>query len=281
MLSRRWLINYALVILIAGLAFTGFNFDATRGKQAEQRISLLTPADINRIEIQADALRLELQRNADDWQITSPINWPAQTANVSRLLSILNLESAAVAEIADVDLEPLGLQPPVATWRLNDTQLLFGATNNIGERRYVILDSALFLLPDVHLAFAAQGLSGMVDRRLLPQRSDIETLQLPEVFIQRNDAGQWHSTDQPELTQAVLQQLITNWQQLSASSIRPFNLDAKPGKVIEFRFVGGQEIDFLLQSTEPEIVIANPKIGLQYHFRADFHDQLIAPRNDG
>ena len=281
MLSHRWLINCALVVVIAGLAFAAFNFDATRGEQAQPRISPLKPDDIQRIELHSDALQLELQRQADGWQITSPINWPAQKTNVTRLLSILNQESSAVAAVADVDLKPLGLQPPVATWHFNDTRLMFGATNNIGERRYVILDAALYLLPDVHLAFAAQGLSGMVDRRLLPQRSDIEVLRLPGVVIQRDNEGQWHAPQQPELAPATLQQLITNWQQLAASNIRPINLDASPGEVIEFRFANGRKIDFLLQSSAPEIVIANPEIGLQYHFRADFHDQLIAPQGGG
>ena len=55
--------------------------------------------------------------------------------------------------------------------RFNGIPLLFGATNNIGGRRYVMLDDKLYLLPDVHLVFVNQGLAGLVDRRLLPRRS--------------------------------------------------------------------------------------------------------------
>ena len=70
---------------------------------------------------------------------------------------------------------------------------------------------------------------------------------------------------------------MTNWSVLPATGIRPFNIDANPGELITVGFGDGHEIDFLLQSSDPEIVIANPQIGLQYHFRADYRDQLITP----
>ena len=68
---------------------------------------------------------------------------------------------------------------------------------------------------------------------------------------------------------------------LPANGIRNFNLDARPGEVISLRLANGEEMDFLLQSSDPEIIIANPEIGLQYHFRRDYRDQLIAPDDGG
>ena len=279
MLSRRWLVNCALILVIAALTWASFRVDTESEEKASPRISTLRTDEINRIELQADALQLTLQRDGDDWRITAPVDWPAQAANVERLLSILKLESSALAEAAEVDLAALGLQPPAATLRLNDTQLLFGATNNIGGRRYVLIESRLYLLPDVHLAFAAQGLLGIVDRRLLPGRTDLSALHLPEIKIELDSDGHWSSTRKPESAQLAL--LIGNWQALPAIRIHRFDADASPGEPIEAHFAGGQRIDFLLLSTQPEIIIANPSIGLQYHFRASLYDQLIAPSDDG
>jgi hypothetical protein len=196
---------------------------------------------------------------------------------VERLLNVLRLPANALAATADVNLAALGLGPPVATLRLNDTRLDFGATNNIGERRYLRVESQLFLLPDVHLAFATQGLPGMVDRRLLPQPEKVVSLRLPDIEILRDAAGGYRATDRPELTPDRLAGLVTNWQSLSASNIRPLDTGADPGDIIQVKLNNGIEIVFLLQSVEPEIVIANPLVGLQYHFRGDFRDQLIAP----
>ena len=185
MLSRRWLINCALVVIIAVLILIGLGIDDKAIENGEQRISELRPGDIDRIQFAANDLSMTLQRDARGWQLRQPIQWPAHTDNVERLLSILNQQSSAVAEAAEVDLAALGLQPPVATLHLNDTRLAFGASNNIGERRYLLLDTSVYLLPDVHLAFATQGLTGMVDRRLLPQQDEITSLRLPGLNITR------------------------------------------------------------------------------------------------
>jgi len=280
-LSRRWLINYALILVIAALAFAGIHFDSASDEKPAPRISALQAQDIDRIELQADALQFTMQRDKQGWRITTPIDWPAQGDSVERLLSILNIEASALGKAAEVDLQALGLQPPAATLRLNDTPLLFGATNNIGGRRYVMLESRIYLLPDVHLAFAAQGLPGVVDRRLLPGRSDLTALRFPEFEIRRDSDGQWRSTRAPEPDAAALELLVGNWQALPASRIHRFDPDSGPGELIEARFADRPGIDFRLLSTQPEIVIANPGIGLQYHFRASSYAQLIAPASDG
>jgi len=279
-LSRRWLVNCALILVIAVLAFASFHFGAEPGEKSSPRISSLQTDDIERIELRADALHLTLQRDDDGWRITAPVDWPADAANVERLLSVLRIESSALAELADVDPQALGLQPPKATLRLNDTTLAFGASNNIGGRRYVLVDSRIYLVPDIHLAFAAQGMPGIVDRRLLPGRYDISALRLPELEIRRNGEEQWQSSRDATATQAKLELLVGNWQALPASRILRFAGDASAGEPIEIQFADGQRIDFLLLSTQPEIIIANPSIGLQYHFRANLYDQLLAPAAD-
>jgi hypothetical protein len=280
-LSRRWLVNCALILVIAALIYAGLRFDAELGKNSSPRISTLKAEEINRIELQVDALQLTLQRDGDGWRITAPVEWPADAANVERLLSILKLESSLLAKLSDVDPQALGLQPPKATLRLNDTTLAFGDTNNIGGRRYVLIDSSLYLVPDIHLAFAAQGIPGIVDRRLLPGRYDITALRLPELEIRRNSEEQWQSTRNANTTPEQLELLVGNWQALPASRITRFDADAGAGEPIEARFSDGRHIDFLLLSSAPEIIIANPRIGLQYHFRASLYDQLLAPAGDG
>lgn len=277
MLSRRWLINCALFAIVAILALVIANVDDAEIENDGQRISQLRPADIERIEITTAELSLELRRDANGWQMLQPLQWPAHADNVERLLSILKQQSTAIASAAEADLPALGLQPPVATLRLNDRLLQFGATNNIGERRYLLMEAAVYLLPDVHLAFATQGIAGMVDRRLLPQRGEIANLRLPGIEISRDADGSFRAAGRPGLTSDQLGQLVTNWQALPANGIRPFNADARPGELISVRFASGEEIDFLLQSSAPEIIVANPLIGLQYHFRGDYRDQLIAP----
>jgi hypothetical protein len=199
---------------------------------------------------------------------------------VGRLLSILNFASSALADAADVDLAQLGLQQPKASIRFNDSLLQFGTTNNIGERRYVMLDTRVYLLPDVHLAFISQGLSALVDRRLLPRRGEIVSLRLPDLEISLDEGNLWHANQAIEYSQSSLLLLAENWQNLQATRIGQFDPELMPGQSIEIELADGQVVEFLLLSETPEIVIAHPGIGLQYYFRSDYRDQLIALRSN-
>ena len=280
MLSQRLLINLLLIVLIGGLAYASFHFDAKNAADTKPTISELSPDDVQSIEIQAGDLRLRLKRGIEGWDLESPINWPANDTIVGRLLSILNLETSALADAADVDLAQLGLQQPRTSIRFNDTLLQFGTTNNIGERRYVMQGTTLYLLPDVHLAFITQGLSSLVDRRLLPRRAEIASLQLPDLEIRLDENRRWRSNRAVELSQARLVHLVENWQDLQATRISHFDLGLMPRQLIEIDLADGQALEFLLMSEDPEIVIAHPNIGMQYHFRSHYYGQLISISGD-
>lgn len=280
MLSQRLLVNLLLVVLIGGLAYAGFHFNAEDAVAAKPTISALSPDDIHSIEIKSDDLQLSLQRGSAGWDLVSPLNWPANDTNIGRLLSILDLETSALAEAGDVDLAQLGLQQPRANIRFNDSLLQFGTTNNIGERRYLMLESTLYLLPDVHLAFIAEGLSALIDRRLLPRQADITSLQLPDLEIRLDDNRQWRSNQAVEIPQARMVQLVQNWQDLQATRISHFGPGLMPRQLIEIGLADGQLIEFLLMQEDPEIVIAQPRIGMQYHFRSQHYDRLLSIDSD-
>ena len=166
----------------------------------------------------------------------------------------------------------------MARLRFNETELVFGASNNIGERRYLMVDQRIYLLPDIHLAFIAQGLPGLIERQLLPAPYQIQSIRLPGYHIARAGDGNWRSDPAIDLDAAGLRQLVENWQKLPASRIAVFNLQGSARDVIEVRLQDGRSLDFLLMATEPELVLANPAIDLQFHFLRDYADQLIAPR---
>jgi len=279
-LSQRLLVNLLLIVLIAGLAYAGFHFAANDAVETKPTISALNPDDVHSIDIQAADLQLRLKRGIEGWDLESPINWPANDTNVGRLLSILDFEISTLADAADVDLSQLGLQQPRASIRFNDTLVLFGTTNNIGERRYVMQGTTLFLIPDVHLAFIAEGLSALVDRRLLPRRAEITSMQLPGLEIRLDENKRWYSNHAVEFAQARLLQMVANWQDLQATRISHFDLGLMPRQLIEVDLADGQALEFLLMSEDPEIVIAHPNLGLQYHFRSHYYDRLISISGD-
>lgn len=279
MFSRRWLINYVLIVLIILFTYIGNRFDVETGYQPKPEVSKLGAADIDSIEVKTADWSLALVRDGGGWNLSAPIGWPANNINVERLLDILDSQTESRLDADQIDLSTLGLDFPRAMLRLNDTRVLFGTTNNIGERRYTKIDSTVFLLPDIYLPFVSQGLTGIVDRRLLPKKMGLESLHLPGLRFMRGDDGQWR-TDAAQFNHAQVEQLVRNWQELEASRIKLYDARATPRQKIQATLRDGQSIEFFLMSIDPEIVVANPRIGLQYHFGADLYYQLIALRID-
>jgi hypothetical protein len=265
-----------LVVLIVIFTFIGNRFGTTTGYQSQQRIINLKPADIQNVGIQTADVSLSLQRDTHGWLLDVPIQWPANSINMERLLSIVNSETDSRLPADEINLEKLGLQFPEAVLGLNDIQLLFGATNNIGERRYIMIGSTVYLLPDIHLQFFAQGLTAIVDRRLLPRRYSLNKLKLSGFEISRDAGNRWQANNADGFEQDQIARLADNWQDLEASKITLFNTAAIPQQKLEASLADGSRHEFFVMSITPEIVIAHPRIGLQYHFPADLYYQLIS-----
>ncbi len=279
MLSRRWIINYVLIILIIVFTYIGNRYDVKTGFQAEKTLSPLRPAEVESMEIQTADESIALRRLGQAWSLEAPIQWPANQINVARLLEIVDtpIESSLPAD--EIDLSALGLEFPRARLRLNQQSILFGETNNIGQRRYVMIDSTVYLLPDNHLPFISQGLAGLIDRRLLPRSLALRSLNLPDFELTRDGNDGWQADDD-RLDKARLAELVADWQGLEAARVQPYRAGATPREKIIARLEDQRELEFFLMSIEPEIVIANPELGLQYHFGDEFYYRLIALRED-
>lgn len=280
MLSRRMIINFVLIVLIIMFTYVGNRFGVEPGYQPKPSITGISTADIKSIEIKTADASLSFKREPNGWSLETPIRWPANNVNVERVLDVVNSQTESRLDAAEIDLATLGLDFPQAMLRLNDTRVLFGATNNIGERRYTMIDSTVFLLPDIHLPFISQGLSGLVDRRLLPRNLGLTSLKLPELQLRRNADNDWELAATNDFSPQQIAQLVGNWQELEAARIKPYIAAGTPRQKIQAGFENGQKLEFFLMSIEPEIVIANPQIDLQYHFSADHYYQLIDLRRD-
>ncbi len=280
MFSRRWIINYVLVVLIVIFTYVGNRFDVKTGYQPQQHITGLKPENIESVEIQTADTALALKRDSGGWMLEAPIRWPANDVNVERLLRIASVETDSRLAANEIDLATLGLKFPKAILRLNDTEVSFGATNNIGARRYTMVGSTVFLLPDQHLPFITQGLTAMVNRRLLPRTDELTVFKLPEFEINRDDNNTWQLIGADGIEQDQIATLVDNWQNLEASRVKLFSANKVPQQKIRVRSADGQNQEFFVMSIEPEIIIANPRIGLQYHFPTDLYYQLISLRAD-
>jgi hypothetical protein len=279
MISKRWLINYVLILLIAVFTFVGNRYNVQTGHQPENRISTLKSQDIKQVSIQTADSSILLNKVGTSWQIESPILWHANNITVERIIDLVNAQTDSRLPASDIDLSTLGLKFPKAILKLNETEFLFGATNNIGERRYLQNGETVYLLQDRYLPFISQGISCLIDRRLLPRALPLQSLKLSASRLNKTDNSSWQSSTET-ISEAQASQIINRWQTLEATQIKTYQTGQTPMQKIIAGLDNGGQIEFYLLSITPKIVIARPDLGLQYHFNENHYYGLLAAPKD-
>jgi hypothetical protein len=279
MLSKRWLINCLLIVLIATFVYAGIRYQQKIEDTSKNRITSLKPQDIHTAIIQAADKHFVLSNSGNQWFFEKPVQWPANNITVERLISIVASEADSRLPAEGIDLATFGLEFPKAILTLNDTRILFGAINNIGGRRYIMVGSTIYLLPDIHLHFMTQGIAGLIDRRLLPRSISLKSLELAELSLNKSINGDWQSDAVGEVEVGRLNQIANNWQTLHAGRVKIYRKSNMPGQKIVAGLEDGNEIDFFLMSIKPEIVIARPDLGVQYHFAEKQYYDLLSIAN--
>ena len=280
MFSRRWLVNCLLLLATGLIVLIGLYFDDNAEQVAEPAVPGLDAASIERVEIRMAAAALSLRRLDGNWTIQDPIRWPANPTAVGKLIGITRMKDLEPIEFANIDLARLGLDPPSAEVRLGEITLRFGITNNIGGRRYTMIGERLFLLPDLQLPFISQGLAGFVDRRLLPPDLGLSALTLPGLELQRDAENRWHAAGRTDLGTERLAGVIADWRGHEAHRVDNYDGSGTARLRIAATLDDGTRHELLLLSTEPEIEIANPGLGLRYYFASSLYDRLITPAED-
>ena len=279
MISRRWLINYLLILLIIVFTYIGNRYSVQTGYQQDNKITSLKAADIMSISIQTADAGMKLSKNGVSWQIDEPVLWYANNIAVERIIDIVNAQTDSKLPISEIDPAALGLQFPKAILSLNNTQITFGATNNIGERRYLLIDDTVYLLQDRYLPFITQGITGLLDRRLLPRALALKSLKLSDVKIDKQEENVW-VPDSGSLTEKQAGQIIENWQTLEAQRIQHYRIDQTPKQKVTAKLEQGGEIEFYVLAITPQLVIARSDLGLQYHFQEKNYYGLLAATKD-
>jgi len=275
MLSKRWLINGLLALVIGVSLLLGYRDQS--GSEARNPITSLKPADVMSVTIQLGDEHIVLRRSADQWLIESPVQWPARSITIERILGITVSESEASIAATGIDLSALGLQDPKVTLSLNDTRIFFGTTNNIDNRRYLMIGTTIYLLADIHQPFLTQGIVGLIDKRLLPPSIPLQSFQLdggPKLI--RDGTTSWQSDAPTDIPADRLDQLIDYWQTLEAPAVKIFKQSGSPLEKIVAGLDDGSEIEFLLMSIYPELVIARPDLGVEYHFHERQQQELLS-----
>lgn len=148
-------VNVALLAVI-GLALLALRREPEL-PAAPERLTGLDTAGVQSLRLErAGQPVVRLVREAGGWRLLEPLEAPADTARVERLLRLLQEPSLARLDPQAVDLATLGLAPPVARVEVGienqpgPVGIEFGGTQPVTGERYVRVGDTVHLTLDRH-----------------------------------------------------------------------------------------------------------------------------------
>jgi hypothetical protein len=308
--SRTWL-NLGLLILAGALAIVAVYLPGVKKTAPLPALTSLTPAAITSIRIERDAqpaIALKKEASGDvqgstnvgrsqlpasrdtgtslygasgrmpgaTWRLTEPLQLPANTVVVESLLGLTQAASHAQWVAASLDLEKFKLKSPRIRVRLNDVELGFGDTEPLEGRRYVLAGNTVHLITDGYYPKLIAPPASFVSLALLPGPEPLKEIELPGLTL-RHDAQGWSA--QPGAPPDAVNTLAQEWTAAQALQVRLYTAPAsriKPVETVTLRQEGTQPpLRFIIVSRAPELILARPELGVQYHLPQDAAQRLL------
>jgi hypothetical protein len=275
--QSRFIINAVLLVIVSGLAV----FLVYSGKQQPvvENIPLtnLDSAGVNSIQIErksSDTIRFV--KDGQKWLMQSPYQLPANEYRINTMLNLLEAHSYTQFTGDDVELNRFLLAAPDLAIRFNDTPIYFGDTSPLDKQRYVLVDDTVHLINDSLYEQLQAPATFFLSTRLLPEDSEILVINFPGYTVSQK-TGVWTISPQTEMSTDRIVALVNAWQTLDAISIRAYEATANTDSIRIDAGTSGK-FDFIISAPAPNLVLARPDIGIQYHISGYDSEQLFLPK---
>jgi hypothetical protein len=92
----------------------------------------------------------------------------------------------------------------------------------------------------------------------------------------RDAKDHWQAQpDKPVLSADAIQTLIDAWQNAAALWVKPYAKGTPQGSITVQLTTPAQTLHFDIMARQPELILARPDLGLQYHFSAESAKALL------
>jgi hypothetical protein len=270
-MRSRLFINLGLLTLIAILATVAI---MKPGKKEAEPFPLLAVdlQGMKRVTLQ-NKETLVFEKQDGQWRLTAPFAAPVNQVRIGQLLDVAKATTEASYPLKPEEAGQFGLDAPEAVLTLGDNSLQFGGTDPIKMRRYVRLGNTLHLVEDNFFHHLTATATDYVDKRLIPEGSKIQEIQLPGLKALRNAEGHW-TVEPTSESSTDLAELASVWATSRAIDVR--RMDAKVvGETIRIGLVEGAPIEFIILKKSPELVLGRRDLGLQYEVTSETSRELL------
>lgn len=266
-MSRRLVINLLLSLCVIGLAIFLSRGGNKEVIEPEVTLTDIQPESIHVIHIERrDLDDIIFQKQGNNWMMQSPFDLPANSSRIRVMLSLLQAHSYDHFSAPDNDLTPYMLAVPAVSIVLNDTRVAFGDTNPLEEKlRYVLVKDAVHIINDSMFHQLQASPTFFLDTKLIPPDATIKTIYLPELKIDNTEDGKMSGAQH---------QIINSWKQVEAVSVRKYE-EIEAIDTIRIELETGELIEFIIVSNRPNLILARPERGIQYHISNTVSDSLF------
>lgn len=276
-MSKRNRVNLGLLLLVGVLVLLAIYEPGIEQPQEPTRLLDLEREAVTQIRIERQGQEtVALARDArGDWHLTGPLAIGASAFRIGSLLRITEQKSLGSFPAEPERLAGYGLETPRVTLILNDAvTIAFGDNTPLDQRRYVRLGERVHLVSDTLYYHLIGSYTTFVRQQLLPEGTAIAALTLPGLSV-RWQEERWQVEPKPEAFSAdQITRLIDAWKLASAVQIKPY--DGEPGETITIVPKGDAEpIRFLLTARTPDLVLARPELGIEYHLAESSGEELL------
>jgi len=281
-MHARNLLNLFLLLAAVTLAAAIFLRPGLDDGNVAGTVTDIDPQQVRHIRLaRPGAATLEFTRQDDKWHLDGQPALPADDFQVHTILALLDTLSVRSypADALD-DLAALGLQPPQASASFDGTDIDVGGTDAIENLRYLRIGDTVHLVGDRFQHLANAGFSNFVNRSLLPDGAAISGLELPGLSLSLADGVNWEVNPPLDNVSADdIDTLVGAWHRAGALYVRRYEAPpaaAPPPATIRITRNGAPPVEFLLIARTPDLVLARPDWGIQYHLPANLADGLLS-----
>ena len=285
-MKTSYLTNLILVIILALLYW--FNTQESAQQPTTPTLSESSAKSIDNIVIsQSKRDDIVLAKHAEQWQLTQPIQVPANPTRINLLLSLLNMHSRRQQPVLDQkDLVQFGFDDNSTCLQLGEQLFTFGNVEPISQQRYILHNNVIYLIEDTISPLLNTRASSFIDNRLLPN-STINKLTLPmyenqniiDDTVSLTFAGS-HWTSSAKQSHDTLASLVDTWQHAYALQVIPLDaiatkLEKQTGQTAFIWFEQRMPLQLTLYLTDNALFIVNLELNLAYQFPAMLYQQLL------
>ncbi len=281
-LRRRWLVNLALLTVVATLAaFTIYQRQQEKTKSGPA-LATLTPEQVSRLRIERPGQPvIVLEKHAENWRLAAPVTARANRFNVENLLRVPSARSELKLDGGDP--AAYGLVTPQAKLDVGTETFEFGTLHPFHSQVYVRHRGVVYLVSAQTLHAVLRAPHHFIDARLLEPERRLVGLRLPGLTLDLKD-GRWqHQPPTKDLASDRVNDFVARWTNAHALSVEPAS--ARPAlasvRLTLTRDSKPETLTLEIVSYKPTFVLRRRDEKLEYHFPEEIGKRLLDIGNDG